>query len=133
MRRWRFAGLGLTLLVTATASGCWLVQEGDRKDCDNALRVVCACSSHPCELDPPPDIVAALRRCDESDVRPSDESGDIPLCITDEARDKFCAVLDGVLIGSPAVCDVACDYNSSCTKALESACHDLQYNTCDLP
>lgn len=114
-----------TLIAGGMAGAC-----DDRQSCDQALAVVCACDSHPCEMDPPPDVVRALRRCDESDARPSSATGDITVCIQDKGRD-FCGVLDGVVTTSQSICSADCD--ASCTSDLTTACHQMQYATCDLP
>lgn len=104
----------------------------DREDCDNALDVVCSCDSHPCEAKNPPAIVRALRRCDEDDVRPDNQEGNVHLCIQGAGSD-FCAVLDGVIRKDQSLCSANCElYSAACTVDLSEACYDYQFSSCDV-
>ena len=117
----------LLVLAVGAASAC------EREDCDRALEVVCSCDSRPCEANPPPPIVQALRRCDSEDVRPDNQEGNVHLCIQSAGR-SFCAVLDGLATQSQMLCEADCRlHEASCTVDLEQACQEFQYGQCDLP
>ena len=74
-----------------------------------------------------------MRRCDEEDVRPDDLPHNVHICIANAGSD-FCAVLDGVSDPGPALCEADCNFlETACIRALERACVDYQFNTCDVP
>jgi hypothetical protein len=115
--------------IALCALGCL----SERKDCDHALDVICACSSRPCDRSPPPSIVTALRRCDDDDVRPSDQDGNVHLCVQ-MVGSAICGVLDGLAANDGSICKASCELDTAtCSVPLEQECQRAQYETCDIP
>jgi hypothetical protein len=128
-RRLGRSALAVTIAAASWAStSCFFVKAGDRDECDEALDRICGCATRPCELGNPPPIVAAMRRCDPSDVRPDDYEGNIHICISEEAG--FCAVLDGLSRNDDSICTATC--RTACSPQLVASCERRQYEGCDV-
>jgi hypothetical protein len=107
------------------------IPPGDREQCDDALEIMCACSTKPCDSEDPPAIVRAMQRCDEDDIRPSNQQNNVHICIA-EAGQAFCGVLDGLSV--PTLwCEADCSYNTTCKDELYDECTDYQFRRCDVP
>lgn len=128
MTAWRRI-LSPVALAAPLALGC--VAEQDRADCDDALKIICGCASRPCDRPEPPEIVVALRRCGESDVRPRDQQNNVHLCVQGLGK-NFCGAIDALVAKDDSVCSVPCDLEHTCSASLERDCEHAQYETCDL-
>jgi hypothetical protein len=121
-------GVFLVSIVVLTAPGCWAIQASqERSSCDDALEIVCGCSSIDCDAADAPPIVAALRACDMDKLR-DDIGFDLPICITSSSG--YCTVLSGLTQRDPALCEIPCEHQSACD--LQAACHEFQHDSCDL-
>jgi len=106
--------------------------KGDSEHCDDALEVLCNCASRPCEAENPPPLVLAMMRCDEHDVRPSDQENNVHICVA-EGGDAICGAIDGLSDPGPQLCEADCSYNTTCTDEIYEACTDYQFRACDIP
>jgi len=122
------AGMAV-LAALSLLHGCWLLTD-EQYECDRTLEVICACDSRPCDREKPPEIVTAMRRCNEADVRPDNYDGNVHLCIQDSGK-GFCAVIDGMLRDDGSLCGAAC--SNACSPPLVRECQSYQHNRCDLP
>jgi hypothetical protein len=123
---------GLWLALALAGHGCFIVDAEDRRDCDDALDILCACASRPCNQPRPPQIVTALQRCNSEDVRPSDQEGNVHLCVKDVGH-AICDILDGLAAKDGSLCQSSCDLERTCFVPLERECQRYQYETCDVP